>query len=225
LKQSPKTKKAQATRLQIMEAALDLFQERGFDQTTMRDIAQKAKVALGAAYYYFKTKQELVLAFYADTQAAAEEHHRDSLVAQSRFKERMQDIVWYRLELLRPYRSFLSVLARHVDPSHAISPFSPETKDLRERSIKMIAEALEGSGLKPSKTIAPHLPHLLWLYQMGLVFFWLCDNSKDQQNTRRLLDISLKVLQTVIRMSKNPLLRATNKGIKELMEIIEANMS
>ena len=35
------------------EAALDLFQERGFAEATMREIARKAGVATGAAYYYF----------------------------------------------------------------------------------------------------------------------------------------------------------------------------
>ena len=44
------TPRAEDTRRRIYESALDLFREKGFEQTTMRDIAAKARVALGAAY-------------------------------------------------------------------------------------------------------------------------------------------------------------------------------
>src|SRR5881398_3229743 len=61
------TAKAEETRERILDAALTLFRERGFDETTMRDIAAAAGVATGAAYYYFRSKEELVMAFYART--------------------------------------------------------------------------------------------------------------------------------------------------------------
>ena len=61
------TPKAEDTRRRILAAALDLFQERGFGETTMRDIARKADVATGAAYYYFPCKEAIVMAFYWQT--------------------------------------------------------------------------------------------------------------------------------------------------------------
>ena len=54
------TAKAEETRNRILDAALRLFRERGFAQTTMRDVATEAGVATGAAYYYFRSKEELV---------------------------------------------------------------------------------------------------------------------------------------------------------------------
>jgi len=57
------TPRAEDTRRKIYESALSLFREKGFKQTTMRDIAAKAGVALGGAYYYFSTKDAIVLAF------------------------------------------------------------------------------------------------------------------------------------------------------------------
>ena len=53
-----------ATREKILEAALELFRERGFAEATMRDIAARAGVASGLAYYYFASKDAIVLAFY-----------------------------------------------------------------------------------------------------------------------------------------------------------------
>jgi AcrR family transcriptional regulator len=67
------TPKAEETRNRILDAALRLFRERGFEQTTMRDVAAEAGVATGAAYYYYRSKQELVLAFYLRTDEESKE--------------------------------------------------------------------------------------------------------------------------------------------------------
>ena len=48
-----KLRKSDETRSRILEAALSVFRERGFENATMREIAVEAGVATGAAYYYF----------------------------------------------------------------------------------------------------------------------------------------------------------------------------
>lgn len=58
------TSKAQATRIRILDAALEMFRRQGFELTTMRGIAAEAGVSLGSAYYYFESKEDLVMAFY-----------------------------------------------------------------------------------------------------------------------------------------------------------------
>src|SRR5690348_1319578 len=68
-KRLPDEKKRDATRRHLVERALALFQERGVEGTTMRDIAKAAGMSLGAAYYYFPSKEALVFAFYEDNQA------------------------------------------------------------------------------------------------------------------------------------------------------------
>src|SRR3977135_1254380 len=61
------TAKAEETRSRILDAALTLFRRHGFEKATMRDIATEAGVATGAAYYYYRTKEDLVMAFYLRT--------------------------------------------------------------------------------------------------------------------------------------------------------------
>ncbi|MBI2683224.1 MAG: TetR family transcriptional regulator [Acidobacteriales bacterium] len=48
-KSTAATPKSEATRRHILETALVLFREHGFDAVTMRDIAGHARTALGAA--------------------------------------------------------------------------------------------------------------------------------------------------------------------------------
>src|SRR5580692_3544600 len=61
------------TRASILSHAIGRFREKGFDATTMRDVADAADVAIGAAYYYFPSKEAIVQAYYDDVQA---EHAR-----------------------------------------------------------------------------------------------------------------------------------------------------
>ena len=80
------------TRGKILEAALELFRERGFDESTMREIAARAGVATGLAYYYFASKDAIVLAFYQrakdDLAAKSDAAHGDK-----RLGPRLQSLI------------------------------------------------------------------------------------------------------------------------------------
>jgi AcrR family transcriptional regulator len=56
---------AEGTRARILDAALDLFGERGLAGATVRDIAARAKVNVAAISYHFGGKEELYLAVAA----------------------------------------------------------------------------------------------------------------------------------------------------------------
>ena len=55
------SKKGERTRTDILEAAHRLFLENGFHGTSMRQIAQEAGIALGAAYNHFPSKEDIFL--------------------------------------------------------------------------------------------------------------------------------------------------------------------
>src|SRR5215813_10064741 len=57
--------KGEQTRSLILETALEMFSERGYEETTMRAIAEKAGVALGNTYYHFRSKEHLIQAYYS----------------------------------------------------------------------------------------------------------------------------------------------------------------
>jgi AcrR family transcriptional regulator len=54
-----KTKKGEVTRLAIEDAAIELFMENGYHATSMRQIADKAGLALGGIYNHFASKDEI----------------------------------------------------------------------------------------------------------------------------------------------------------------------
>src|SRR4051812_49401876 len=59
-----RTPKGEQTRKQILDTALTMFVDTGYEATTMRDIATSVDCSLGLAYRYFARKEDLVLALY-----------------------------------------------------------------------------------------------------------------------------------------------------------------
>lgn len=53
---------AQERRNQLIDTALELFAERGLDNTTIKDLSVKAGVAQGLIYHYFDSKEDLLRA-------------------------------------------------------------------------------------------------------------------------------------------------------------------
>ena len=52
------------TRQRILDVALDLFTEQGFDATSLRQIAERLGVTKAALYYYFESKDDILLALH-----------------------------------------------------------------------------------------------------------------------------------------------------------------
>jgi AcrR family transcriptional regulator len=215
------TARAEDTRRSIYEAALELFQQKGFEQTTMRDVARKADVALGGAYYYFPSKEAIVLEFYREMQENSHDDILQAMQGQRKLKERLRCVLEKRLELLAPNRKFCDALFRHApDSKDPLSPFSEETLTIRERAIEQMSVALEGADVSVRGELEPHLPRLLWLYQMGIILFWIYDRSPNQSRTQRLMDLSLGMVVNLIRLSGLPLMRPLRKTLLELLETV-----
>jgi AcrR family transcriptional regulator len=213
------TSRAEDTRRKIYEAAMEMFREKGFEETTMRDIAAKAGVALGGAYYYFSSKDAIVLAFYREMQETSTPLVGGALTDKKKLKERIRAVLDQRLKLLAPNRKFCAALFRHApDGADPLSPFSEDSRLIREAAIEQMRVALEGGDVKIPADLRPQLPYLLWLYQMALIMFWLYDRSPDQQRTQHLMEKSLGLLVNLLRISSLPLMKPLRKTALELVE-------
>jgi AcrR family transcriptional regulator len=54
--------RSEETRAKIMESAIKLFSNQGFNKASVDDICKEAGISKGAFYHHFKSKQELFLA-------------------------------------------------------------------------------------------------------------------------------------------------------------------
>ncbi len=215
-----KLKKSEETRGRILEAALSVFRARGFEKATMREIAAEADVATGAAYYYFDSKDALVMAFYERSHREMQVDIDVELDHAKTLEARLRAIISRKFAYFEPNRKLLTALTAHTDPEHPLSPFSKETATIREEDIATFERAAHDSGVKLPPSVSPYLGRLLWMYQMGLILFWVYDRSPEQKKTMALYEKTLKMLLVTLKIAGIPLLRPLHKLAGELLAIV-----
>ncbi len=76
---------------------------------------------------------------------------------------------------------------------------------------------VEGSDLKLAPALRRELPDLLWLMQMGVVLFWVHDDTAGQARSRALVEKVVPMVDRVARMSRLPVVRGLVDDLLELM--------
>jgi AcrR family transcriptional regulator len=194
------------TKVIILKAALDLFRGRGFEVTTMRDIAKAAKVATGAAYYYFPSKEAIVAAYYDQVQRVHVERVREELKEKTGLRERLGVVMHSKLEILNNDRRFLGALFRYTgDPDHPLSVFGKGTQEQRSHSVAIFQEAIAGIDL--SEELQQLLPWVLWLGHLGMILFLMYDETEGQHRTHKLVDGMLDLLTQFVELTSSALVR------------------
>jgi AcrR family transcriptional regulator len=210
--------KSERTKALLIDAALTLFKDRGFDATTMRAVATEAGVSVGNAYYYFDSKEHLIQGFYD----RAQHDHRAALLPLLETKKTLEQRVIASLDtwitVMEPYRAFaMSFFRNAADPGSPLSPFSTESGTSRAASIELWNLVVEGAEDHVPDLVRDALPELLWLFSMGNVLFWVNDRS-DRAVASRLLVLRLApVLVRVVHLADIPALEATVKDITSLI--------
>lgn len=213
-----KTRKGEQTRALILRTALDLFTARGYDETTMRAIAEQAGVSVGNAYYYFRSKEQLIQAFYERVHAEHLAACRPILDRESGLRARLHGVLKAQLDVSEPYHRFSGVLFKTAaDPRSPLSPFGPESNPVRQQSTAVYAEVLTGSKTRVPADLQTELPNLLWLYQMGIVLFWIHDESPGRARSYRLADRTSDIIARLIQLASHPFLRPFRKTTLQLL--------
>jgi AcrR family transcriptional regulator len=213
--------KSEQTRARIVETALRLFKERGYDRTTMRAIAAEAGVSVGNAYYYFDSKEHLIQGFYH----LVESLHAEAVVAvlpeYRDFESRLRQTMLAWLDVAAPYHEFAAQFFKNAaDPASPLSPFSAESAPAREASIDIYRRVLDGSSAVVPSSLAAELPRLLWLYQMGIVLFWVHDRSAGTERSRDLVDRTVPLVARLVAISRYRLLRSTVDQVVDLVRTL-----
>lgn len=209
------------TRARIVDCATQLIMERGYDQATMRDIADAAGVSLGSAYYYFRGKEELIVGIYA---RIADEHAvqaRRDMEGLKKFLPRLEATVYAYLDVCERYRRLSEpLLALAIVPSSSLSPFSDESAPVRDTVIALYKEVLDGSDLTTDSRLEPDLPHALWLMHMGVTLAWVHDATEGQKTTRAILARSLPAMDRLLRLGRAPMFRRFFTDAVDVLQLL-----
>src|SRR5436189_1865826 len=75
-----------AARQRLYDAAVRLIGERGFENTTLRDVAERAEVSVGLLYRYFPSKHAVLLALYDEL--SADQERRAGAMPRGKWRDR-----------------------------------------------------------------------------------------------------------------------------------------
>jgi AcrR family transcriptional regulator len=200
-RQAKPESKSEATRAHLLSCALTLFTKHGVDTTTMRAIATAADLSLGAAYYYFPSKESMLLSYYQESQTTLESLQ---LGTTGSLRERLGQLFHGKIDNVAPRKAMLSsIIGRLLNPDDQISAFSAQTMHIRQRTIDQMVRALEVTALPASTTAL--LANALWLAQMASLLVLVSDHSKGATRTHQLIDESLDMVVPLVPWLATPM--------------------
>ena len=142
---SSRSRKGEETREKILDTALALFRERGYQETTMRAIADAAGVSTGNAYYYFPSKEHLIQGFYAQTVNAHVARLGPILEKERDFARRLRAVCHAKVDVDDPHHRFSGILFRTAaDPESPLNPFSTESLPVRRAATEVWSRVVDG---------------------------------------------------------------------------------
>lgn len=217
----PRLRKGERTRQHILETALQLFAELGYERTTMRLLAERAGLSLGSFYHYFPGKEHIVQEFYArlgeDVAAAGAE----VLARETVLQRRLLGVLRAALDVMQPYHDVAGALFRvAADPGSPLNPFSESSRPVRERSIALMEEVVAGSTDRLPRDVRAELPRMLWLAHMGTVLVWVHDHSPGQERTRAAMEEGVQLIAGLLQVATLPLMRRQRRRLLHLIGVV-----
>jgi len=194
-----------AARDRLYATAMKLIAARGYEATTLREIAKDAGVSVGLLYRYFPSKQAVVIALYDELSADYARGAADMPVG--RWRDRFVFALTTSLQVLRPHRVALRALTPVLvgDPEEGI--FSASTAFSRVRVQQVFEQAVVASSDAPKQPIAAALGRLLYLLHLAVLLFWLLDKSAGQRATGALVSLTEQLLPSASLALRVPAVR------------------
>lgn len=129
-------------RLEILDAALTCFLERGFAATTIEDIRDRSGASTGSIYHHFGGKEELAAAVYLGALGAYQDGFARTLGKRSGAKEGIQALVRYHVRWIveNPDRARFLFRMRHVEGVRSVEP---AISQMNQRLFQRVAEWAE----------------------------------------------------------------------------------
>jgi AcrR family transcriptional regulator len=185
-----------AARERLYSTALGMIAERGYEGTTLRDVAGKAGVSAALLYRYFPNKRALLLAFY-DELSVEQLARAATLPAPAHWRDRFICALEASLDVLRPHRRTLAALMPALVSASDDGLFGAATAACRERVMGVFQDAVVGAKDAPRGALAPALGRLLYLAHLAIILWWLLDRSPGQRATSALVALIRQILPAV----------------------------
>jgi len=187
----------QETRLKLIASAVEIISEKGFRATTMKAIAQKAEVGIATIYNYFPNKEKLLYAYFEEKYILlAEQVEEIEGFEEYELNEKIQVLIETSLENFLEDREFVQEAAYLA----VFSPFTSFNDGKQARTIFLDTakdiwnKTLEEKG-KETPLTQDWMLLMFWEYYLGIVAYWLKDESQNFNHTTQLMDKTSEIIK------------------------------
>jgi len=210
-----RTAQGAAVRERLYATAIRLIAQRGYEATTLRDIAGAADVSVGLVYRYFPGKQAIIIAFYEEL--TADYSRRAAAMEPGRWRERFIFALNTSLHVLRPHRVALRALSPILvgDPDEGV--FAAGLAFSRQRVQRVFEDAVTRASDAPNAPLAEALGRLLYLIHLSVLLWWLLDGSPKQRATTTLVTLTEQLLPSAALALRLPPVRRFVIAVDELI--------
>ena len=170
---------AEETRHVLLDAAENLFYEKGVSRTSLEQIAQRASMTRGAVYWHFKNKSDLFNALLDRVKLPLKQLIKDLEESEHSGHplidlERAINLAFQRIIQPR-YRRTYTILLYRCEQTDDIDPLKTHSSMVREsfdHMVKMMEQAASEGRLKAC--ISPHCAaRLIHVALQGIIYDWL----------------------------------------------------
>lgn len=109
-----RTSQGQEKKRLILKVATEVFAERGFNETTISQIAQRAKIAEGGIYVYFKNKEDLLFSIPEERMENFLSGLNEHLAGISGALAKLHKLIWYHLHFYEKNKDYVLILLQNI---------------------------------------------------------------------------------------------------------------
>ena len=199
-KQTELTDKAKKTRQRIFEIAIEQFVERGYEETTMRDIAKAAECSLGLAYRYFDSKEAIVLMLWQES--ADDFAVQMSQLDEGKLTDRYYQAMQKKVVQLQPYRGVIkATIGAAMNPASGVAIVGAETTWYRDVVLGALEKLVIESTDAPKEVRSKQIAMIMYAVHLILTLVWIYDNKPGQSLTQEALNFmrdTMKLLRPML---------------------------
>ncbi len=136
-----RTSQGQAKRRLILKVATEVFAEKGFNESTISQIAKKAKIAEGGIYVYFKNKEDLLFSIPEERMENFLSGLHEHLEGINGALPRLRKLIWYHLNFYEKNKDYALILLQNIQQNPRFN--STRAYRLIREFAKLVAQTIE----------------------------------------------------------------------------------
>ncbi len=190
---APRTARGERTLRKILDAARAEFGERGFSESSIVGITQRAGVALGTFYTYFDSKEAVFQALVRDMSAQVRDHVAPALMGGSDALDGERRALESFLQFVREHRDVYRIIdeAEFVEPS----AYREHYETTATRIAARLAAARDGGEIDRDFSDAD-LDTLAWAIMGANVFLGLRFSVWSSVDPKRIAETTNRLLRS-----------------------------